>query len=120
MSVTFMIYATADGSSPYEEWYKTLPAKDAAKMDATIHKIEQFGMQIAAQQQWVKHLEGDIWEIRSQVAGNIQRACYFHIVRGEYLITHGFTKKTQKTPSRQIELAKRIRRQFVLEQEGKR
>ena len=29
-----------------------------------------------------------------------------------YIITHGFTKKTQKTPKREIIHAKQIRREF--------
>ncbi|WP_369333256.1 type II toxin-antitoxin system RelE/ParE family toxin [Haloferax sp. Atlit-19N] len=33
---------------------------------------------------------------------------YFQKVDNEYIITHGFTKKSQKTPSREIEHAKRI------------
>lgn len=53
----------------------------------------------------VKHLEGEIWEIRSQFANNIQRACYFHAERDHYIITHGFTKKTQKTPRSEIRKA---------------
>ena len=29
-----------------------------------------------------------------------------------YVITHGFTKKSQKTPQREIELAKRYRKEY--------
>ena len=51
----------------------------------------------------------NLFEIRSKVGSNIQRALYFHVHNGNYLITHGFTKKTNKTPKREIEHAKRVR-----------
>ena len=46
-------------------------------------------------------------EIRLKCPNSIQRALYFHVINNRYIITHGFTKKTQKTPPREIEQAKR-------------
>ncbi|WP_424321567.1 type II toxin-antitoxin system RelE/ParE family toxin [Lacticaseibacillus chiayiensis] len=37
---------------------------------------------------------------------------YFHVVDGKYMITHGFTKKTQRTPRLQIEHAEKIRKEY--------
>ncbi len=68
-------------NTPFRDFLTTLPAKDRAKLLATIAKIEEHGLAEATRQQWVKHLEGAIWEIRSQFANNIQRACYFHAER---------------------------------------
>ena len=62
--------------------------------------------------EWVKKLDNDIYEIRSKVGSNIQRALYFQKVGNEYLITHGFTKKTKKTPKTEIERAKSIRDKY--------
>ena len=101
----FDAYTKEDGTTPFLDFLVTLPAKDRAKLLATIKKIEEHGLTEAARQQWVKHLEGAIWEIRSQFANNIQRACYFHAERDHYIITHGFTKKTQKTPRSEIQKA---------------
>ncbi len=81
----------------------TLPAKDRAKLLATITKIEEHGLAEATRQQWVKHLEGEIWEIRSQFANNIQRACYFHAEHDHHIITHGFTKKTPHSEIRKAQ-----------------
>lgn len=101
----FDAYTKKDGTTPFRDFLTTLPAKDRAKLLATITKIEEHGLAEATRQQWVKHLEGEIWEIRSQFANNIQRACYFHAERDHYIITHGFTKKTQKTPRSEIRKA---------------
>lgn len=43
-------------------------------------------------------LETNLYELRSKVSSNIQRVFYFHVVDNRYVITHGFTKKTDKTP----------------------
>ena len=51
-------------------------------------------------------------EIRHKCPNSIQRALYFHVINNRYIITHGFTKKTQKTPKREIIHAKQIRREF--------
>lgn len=68
---------------------------------------------------WSKGLGNDdlaiLYEIRSKVSSNIQQALYFHVVEENYLITNGFTKKTQKTPQREIEHAKRIKEEYLKE-----
>jgi phage-related protein len=53
----------------------------------------------------------DIWEVRVQIGGNIFRLLGF--IEGDRLviITNGFQKKTQKTPRREIELAKTRKRE---------
>lgn len=44
----------------------------------------------------------NLYELKSKVSSNIQRALYFHVKGPEYVITHGFTKKTPKTPPAEI------------------
>ena len=108
----FEIFRTTDGKCPFIEWHDSLPPKDARKFDAVVRRIEEHGIPISLKMQWVKKLDDEIWEIRSQVAGNIQRACYFQKVGAKYVITHGFTKKTQKTPPQEIERAKEIMKRY--------
>ena len=49
----------------------------------------------------VKHLEGDIWELRP---GN-NRVLFFSYHKGTFVLLHHFRKKTQKTPRKEISLA---------------
>ncbi|WP_251547817.1 type II toxin-antitoxin system RelE/ParE family toxin [Limosilactobacillus caecicola] len=58
---------------------------------------------------WTKKLEDNLYEIRSKLASNIQQAIYFHWDGNQYIITHGFTKKTNKTPRREIRTGRRRR-----------
>lgn len=102
-----------DGTSEFVEFLESLPAKDAAKLLAAIEKTQDAGLLVAQRLEWVKKLDTNLYELRSKVGNNIQRAIYFQKVGNKYLITHGFTKKTQKTPRREIEHAKRIREQYM-------
>jgi phage-related protein len=101
-----------DGTSEFEEFIESLPAKDAAKLLAVIQNTETNGIQVAVRMKWVKKLECDLYELRSKQGGDMQRVIYFHKIEAEYLITHGFTKKTQKTPRREIEHAREMRRLY--------
>ena len=52
---------------------------------------------------YVKHLDGEIWELRP-ISDRILFAGW---VDGAFVLLHSFVKKTQKTPKREIEQAKR-------------
>lgn len=93
----------------FEHFLDCLPDKDAAKLVSTIQKIEEYGLSVAVRQEWVKKLDKNLYEIRSKRSTNIQRALYFQVVDTKYVITHGFTKKTQKTPPSEISTAKKQR-----------
>lgn len=108
----FISYTRPNGHNEFEEFYNSLPVKDRNKLRATIEMIEEAGIQAAIQLEWVKKLDSKINEIRSKVSSNIQRVLYFHVKNNQYIITHGFTKKTQKTPIKEIERAKQIKYEF--------
>jgi len=52
---------------------------------------------------YVKHLDGEIWELRPVR----NRILFAAVVGGRYVLLHHFFKTTQKTPVREIEAAKR-------------
>ena len=93
----------------FEEYLDSLPDKDAVKLLAVINNIEEQGLAIAERQKWTKKLAPNLYEIRSKRASNIQRAIYFHWENNKYIITHGFPKKTQKTPKKEIKKGLRRR-----------
>nr|DAR73153.1 MAG TPA: hypothetical protein [Caudoviricetes sp.] len=63
---------------------------------------------------YVKHLDGEIWELRP-IDNRILFAAW---VDGAFVLLHSFVKKTQKTPKREIDQAKRELADFK-EREGK-
>ncbi len=63
-----------------------------------------------------KKLDGtDIWEFRTLYNGITYRLLAFWDTEKETLViaTHGFIKKTQKTPLKEIERAKEIRKRYI-------
>lgn len=61
-----------------------------------------------------KHIDENIWELRP---GN-NRIFYFYYVDNTFVLLHTFKKKTQKTPHREIEKAKRERDDFLSRKDG--
>lgn len=55
----------------------------------------------------VKHLDGKLWEMRMTGRGGISRAIYMAVTGRRLLVARIFLKKTQKTPAREIETARR-------------
>ena len=57
---------------------------------------------------FVKHLREGIYELRTTYNGNIYRVFFIFDDGNVVVLFNGFQKKTQKTPSEEIERAKRI------------
>lgn len=110
--IKFYPLRSEDGTSEFEQFVVSLPSKDRTKHVATINNIKAMGLSVAFKQEWVKKIEDDLYEIRSKQGSDIQRSFYFKGQDDTYIITHGFTKKTKKTPKREIEKAKRLRQAY--------
>jgi phage-related protein len=63
------------------------------------------------------HMTGTdgIWEIRVEVGNNIFRAFSFFDEGKLIVIANAFQKKSQKTPKNELELAKRIKKEYFNE-----
>ncbi|MBN8789940.1 MAG: type II toxin-antitoxin system RelE/ParE family toxin [Terrimonas sp.] len=68
-------------------------------------------------QKYFKHLEGTVglYEIRVEYGGNIYRVFSFFDEEKLIIIANGFQKKTPKTPKNEIELAKKIKKEYFNE-----
>jgi phage-related protein len=71
------------------------------KIQEYIQVLSEYGTQ--AGEPYIKHIDGEIWELRP-IRGRI----FFAVLNdSEFILLHYFFKKTQKTPAREIEQAKR-------------
>lgn len=64
-----------------------------------------------------RHLDDGIFELRTVQGSDITRTLCFFVAGGEIVLTCGFVEKTQKTPTREIERAKRVREGWRLKNE---
>ena len=64
-------------------------------------------------------MEGSVglYEIRVEVGSNIFRAFAFFDEGQLIVVVNGFQKKTQKTPKNEIELAKKIKKEYFNEKD---
>ena len=81
-----------------------LPADMRAQLARISSLIEAFGLE-RMREPHVKHLSGAIWEMRMRGRDGISRALYVAAKGKRVVIVRVFVKKTQKTPSREIDLA---------------
>ena len=65
-----------------------------------------------------KHLSQGIFELRAKVGSDITRVMYFFYVNQHIILTNGFIKKTQKTPPKEIEKAKKYRADYLSRKEN--
>ena len=65
-----------------------------------------------------KHLSEGIFELRAKVGSDITRVLYFFYVERHIILTNGFIKKTQKTPPKEIERAKKYCADYLRRKES--
>jgi phage-related protein len=87
-----------------------LPADMRARLVRLSGLIEQIGFE-ALPRDTVKHLEGRLWELRVIGRDGISRAIYVTASGRRVVILRVFIKKTQKTPGRELELARQRARE---------
>lgn len=99
-----------DGTSPVGEFLDSLNGKQAQKVIWVLKLFED--LDVVPSQYWEKLVNtADIWEVRVQFGGNIFRLLGFEDQGNFIVLTNGFTKKTQKTPRKEIKLAERRKKQ---------
>lgn len=82
------------------------PSDIRASFRRIVELIAAVGLE-KVREPYVKHLEGPVWEMRMKGKDGIARAAYVTAKGRRIVVVHIFTKKTQKTPRRDIETALR-------------
>lgn len=101
---------------PVREWLKEL-TKEEKRIIGTDLKTIQFGWPLGMP--LVKNVGNSIWEARSNLPrGKISRI-FFVIYNDTIVLLHGFIKKSQKIPQKELDLAKKRRQQLEARYEKK-
>ena len=108
---TVIAYEKENGEVPVEDFLDSLDVKMKAKMFGMIRLLQEKGNQL--REPFSKHLDDGIFELRCKFGNDITRVLYFFYYEGQIILTNGFVKKTQKTPSGEIELAKQRRSDYI-------
>ena len=101
----------------WEDAYRFLQKIDEASRLKILENIDK--ARYALDPKLLKKLTGEIWEFRTKYAGIQYRMLAFWDKRDSVqtlvIATHGFKKKTQKTPKQEIDRAIRIRATYYEE-----
>lgn len=109
-------YVDERGRSPVEDFLDALDDRTRARF---LWSIEQLRLRnVRAREPLVRHLDGELWELREESATNIYRVVYFFFTGRRIVLLHGFQKKTQRTPRRELVAAARRHEDF-LNREGR-
>ena len=101
-------YKDKNGNEPVAEYMADLAQKKDKDSRIKLNKIRDYVKTLSeygtrAGEPYIKHLDGEIWELRPLR----NRIFFVGWINGSYVLLHHFMKKTQKTPAREIEKAKR-------------
>ncbi len=100
-------YRSDSGREPVRAWLKSLKPTDRKIIGEDIKDVEYswpLGMPL------VCSLGHDLWEVRSNLSGSRIARVIFCVDEGRLVLLHAFIKKSQKTPKKDMELARRRRR----------
>ena len=111
-------YETEQGIQPAKDFLLSLDTKMRAKMVNTISILQDNGYEL--REPYSKYLSEGIFELRARVGSDITRVLYFFYVDSRIVLTNGFIKKTNKTPIKEIEKAKKYRADYLKRKEDRR
>ena len=103
-----VFYRDRNGKQPVYEYLKELSSSDSKDSRIKLKKIREYVKILSlygtrAGQPFVKHVEGDIWELRPLR----DRILFAAWIEDSFVLLHTFVKETRKTPRREIEKAKK-------------
>lgn len=98
-------YETPNGKSPIKKLIDGLPNIEQARFLEVIDEIENNGL--SASRIIFKPLEGKLWEIKFSSPTLGYRVLYVLLEKALMVWLHAFAKKTQKTPIKELDLARK-------------
>lgn len=92
----------------------SLAHSPAAKLIRQMQFVEEYGIQESLAQQWIKKLDNDLYEVRVSANGLFPRVL-FGKKKGnptKYIVLWQFNKKTNKTPIKELDKARRRKKRL--------
>ncbi|OGK18878.1 hypothetical protein A3D80_00970 [Candidatus Roizmanbacteria bacterium RIFCSPHIGHO2_02_FULL_40_13b] len=110
--VTVIYYTTARGENVIVKFLDSLSETAQAKVLRIFAHLEEYGL--TAIIPYIKKVIGtDLWEIRILGKDSL-RILYIIPTKTTILVLHGFKKKTQKTPPKEISIALSRYREWIM------
>lgn len=98
-------YEKSSGKSPIKKFIDGLPKVDQARFLEVIDEISENGL--SASRVVFKPIEGKLWEIKFRSEKSGYRVFYVMLEKDLMVWLHAFNKKTQKTPKKELDVARK-------------
>jgi phage-related protein len=107
--ILVVFYRTRGGIEVVRDWLRSLDDPDRGIVGQDLMRVQYrwpVGMPLC------RALGDGLWEVRSNLPRNRIARVLFGLHQGRIVALHGFIKKTRKTPSEDLALARRRQREF--------
>lgn len=111
-------YRDEAGREPVADFLDALPDSARAKSVRHIELLTTYG--VLLKEPYTKQVRGKIRELRVADKIGAVRILYFGFIEGRFILLHGFIKKTDKTPAREIDIAEKRMKDFLSRNEAKK
>jgi len=109
---TIEFFITANGKKPVDEFLESLSTKEAKKVFWVLRLVKELTPVPTEYFKKLQNTDG-IWEVRATHGNNAFRLLGFFDNGNLVILTNGFAKKTQKTPTEEIELAEKRKKDYL-------
>ena len=107
-------YKKENGKMPVLDFLLTLNPKIRAKAFSEIELLEKHGTLL--REPYAKYVVGNkykgLFELRVKFSTDITRIFYFTFRNNTFVLLHGFSKKTEKTPLSELDRAIRYKQDY--------
>ena len=105
-----VLYRKGNGEEPVRKHLEELPLKLRVKVLRNMTILREMGNELRYPE--TDSLGDGLFELRTICGGNLQRMLFFFDGPRRIVVTHGFVKKTQRTPPREIRRARLYRQNY--------
>lgn len=115
---TVEFYRDVKENEPVADFIDSLPRATRAKVFRLIDLLGDYG--VLLKEPYTKQIRDKIREIRIKDKQVAVRVLYFTFTGRRFILLHGFVKKAEKTPEKEIEIAEKRMIDFLQRCGGKK
>lgn len=115
--ISVVFFKNDRGSMPVRDWLLKLTPEDRKIIGEDIKTVEYgwpIGMPLS------KPIGNGLYEVRSDLTQKTISRVFFTIYKNNMVLLHGFIKKDQKTPQKELNIARSRLKKFSQEKGGKK
>lgn len=109
-------YKDEKGNSPVEDFLDKLELLNNPLYKKTLKGIAKLKERFYHQEPFSKYLESGLWELRTRAGTDILRIVYTFQKGRMIILLHVFVKKQQKTPAKELEIARKRLKEVKLQE----